>query len=420
MTKQRRRTASSLLFLFLAAASLSHARQGRLIGKVVDTDGKPVPGVTTTTTCAEIADFRAVATTDAKGLFTVDFPRVNLSCTYSFEKAGYIPLRVAHRWTFEGTERQEFKLTPAPAGAPAQGPPPSTSNQAITAFNAGVVALRARDYATAAAKLDEALSYDPYLRQAWAAQAQVQLEQKRHREAAESADKAVALGSREEGVLRARWEAYRKLGDEAKTAKAREDYEQLGRLGEEAKRIHNEGVALAKAGDDAGALAKFKEALAVDPGFQPALLGVATSALKAGQPADAMAAAGTLLKADPANEPALRIRYNAALKLGQPDSVVEALVALAAVDRTLARDGLFKLAQTAFDADDTANARKRLLKVLEIDEGHARAHYLLGLLAMKQGSKPEANRELERFMALAPADPDVATARDALKYMKAH
>lgn len=416
MTTEHRRIAW-LLALILTVPGLASARQGRLIGKVVDPEGRPIPGVTVTTTCAEILDFRQVATTDDKGIFKVDFTRINVVYVYQFEKTGYVTLRVEQKWTLEGTERHEFKMAPAPATT-AAAPPASTSTQAIAAFNTGVVALKAKDYTTATAKFEEALSYDPYLRQAWAALSQVQLEQRRYREAAEAADKAVALGATDESVLRARWEAYRNLGDTAKAAQAQQDLEKLGRLTEEAKRIHNEGVALSKGGDDAGAFAKFKEALAINPGFQPALLGVATAGVRIDKAAEAAAAAETLLKADPRNEPAIRIRYNAALKLGDKAMIADSLVGLAAVDPVMARDTLFKLATAAYDSDDTVNAKEGFSKVLELDPNHARSHYYVGLILMREGAKTEAKSHLERFLELAPDDPNAATARDALRYLR--
>ena len=418
MTKEHLRIAT-LLALVLMAAGLASARQGRLIGKVLDPEGRPIPGVTVTTTCAEIPDFRPVATTDDKGLFVVDFTRINLLYVYQFEKTGYLTMKVEQKWTLEGTERHEFKMTPAPATT-AAAPPASTSNQAIVAFNAGVVALKAKDYKTATAKFEEALSYDPYLRQAWAALSQVHIEQKHYREAAEAADKAIALGVTDEAVLRARWEAYRNLGDAAKASQAQQDLERSGRLTEEAKRIYNEGVALVKGGDDTGAFAKFQEALAIAPGFQPALLGLATAGLKIDKAAEAAAAAETLLKADPRNEPAIRIRYNAALKLKDKAMIVDSLMGLAAVDPATARDSLFKLATAAYDADDAVNAKAMFGKVLQLDPNQAQPHYYLGLIFMREGAKAEAKSHLERFVALVPNDPNVATAKDALKYMKEH
>jgi Tfp pilus assembly protein PilF len=427
MTTELRRIAWLLVLLLTVPGLASAVRQGRLIGKVVDPEGRPIPGVTVTTTCAEIPSLKEVTTSNDKGIFIVDFPRIDIVYVYQFEKAGHVTLRIEQKWTLEGTERHEFKMDPAPVTTTEAQPPPastststSTSSQAITAFNAGVLAFKGKDHTTARAKFEEALSYDPTLRQAWVALSQIHLEQKRYREAADAAEKAIALGATDESVLRSRWEAYRNLGDEAKAAKARQDLEKLGRLTEEAKRIHNEGVALAKGGDDAGAFAKFKEALAIDPGFQPALLGLATTSLKIDRAAEAAAAAETLLKADPQNVQAIRIRYNASLKLGDRAMIVDSLVGLAAVDRVMALDSLFKLGAAAFDSDDTVHAKETLGKVLALDPNHPRSHYLLGLILMREGAKQEAKSHLERFLELAPNDPDAGTARDALRYMREH
>jgi Tfp pilus assembly protein PilF len=430
MTRHRRM--AWLLVLLLAVPGMaSAARRGRLIGKAVDPEGKPIPGVSVTTTCADLPDFREVATTSDKGIFIVDFGTINVTYRYVLVKTGYVPLTVEQNWTFEGTERHDFKMLAAPAAQSEGGPaapaaaaapaPAPTSIEAVRAFNAGVLAFRAKDYPTATAKFEEALSYDPRLGRAWAVLSQIHLEQKSYQEAADAAEKAVALGAADPSVLQARWEAYRKLGDDAKVAKAREDLERLGRMTEEAKRVHNEAVALLKAGDDAGAFAKFQEALTLDPNLQPALLGVATTGLKLGHAAEAAAAAATILKTDPQNEGAIRVRYNAALKMGDRVMALESLEALAAssdVDRATVVDGLSKLAFAAFESDDIPHAKEALGKALELDPNHARSHYLMGLILMREGAKEEARSHLERYLALAPNDPDAATARNALKYVK--
>ncbi len=418
MTTEHRRIAW-LLVLIVTAPGLAFAlTQGRLIGKVVDPEGRPIPGVSVTTTCADDPDFKEATITNDKGIFKVDFKRIGAVYRYEFEKAGYVRLKMEQTWTVEGTERHEFKMSPGETATTDGRPPASTSTLAIRAFNDGARAYKAKDHATARAKFEEALSYDPYMRLAWAAIAQVHLEQKRYREAADAADKAVALGSTDESVLRLRWEAYRNLGDEALATKAREDLERFGRLAEEAKRIHNEGVALSKSGDDPGAFAKFKEALAVDPNLEPALLGLATAGLKIDRAADAFAAADALLKLHPQHAEALKVRYNAALKLGDEAKLVDALLGLAAVDPATARQGLFTLATGAFQKDDMAKAKERFLHVLGIDSNHAPSHYYLGLILMREGAKAEAKSQFRLFLELAPDDPDAATAREALTHLK--
>jgi tetratricopeptide (TPR) repeat protein len=310
-------------------------------------------------------------------------------------------------------------MQPGQSAAVAGGAPPaSTSQPAILAFNAGVTASKAKDYATAEAKFKEAVGYDPNLRQAWGALSEVQVQLGHDQQAVAAAEKAMALGLTDESVLTARWQAYRNLKDEAKAAEALKDLEKIGRRTEEAKRIHNEGVALVKAGDDASAFAKFQEALAVDPNLQASLLGLGTAGLKIGRDAEAAAAAETILKTDPSNEKALRIRYNACLALGDKARLADALVGLAPIEPAIARNGLMRLAFDAYDANDMVRAKEGFGKVLEVDPNYPQAHYYLGLINVGLGVSAEAKTHFERFLQLAPNDPEANSAREALKYLK--
>lgn len=415
-TKQH--TLAWLLFLIWIVPGLAFAeRKGRLVGKVLDPEGNPIPGVVVTVTAPEIPSFREVQTSDKKGMFTVDFRQIDVTYQYRFDKAGYQTMEAQQKWGLEGTQYYEWTMHPGQASAVGGLPPASTSQPAILAFNAGVTALKAKDYATAEAKLKEAVGYDPNLRQAWGALSEVQVELGHNQQAAEAAEKAMALGSTNESVLLSRWQAYRNLKDEAKAAEALKDLERIGRRTEEAKKIHNEAVALLKAGDDAGAFAKFQEALTVDPNLQASLFGLATAALKIGSYAEAAAAAETILKADPRDEAAIRLRYNACLSLGDKARLIDALVGLAAVEPATARNGLLRLAFEAYDANDMVVAKERFNKVLAVDPNYPQAHYYLAVINVGQGASAEAKSNLERFLQLAPNDPEANAAREMLKYL---
>jgi Tfp pilus assembly protein PilF len=413
-----RRITAWLLFFVCTTAGLALAEQrARLVGKIVDPDGKPVPGVAVTATSPQIPKFREALTTDKKGAFIIDFDDIDVTYHYRFEKVGYQPLEVNQIWKLEGTQRYEWTIVP---GGPttAGGPPPvSTSQQAIVAFNGGITALKAKDYATAEIKFKEAAQHDPKLAPAWAALSAVQVQTGHNQEAVEAAEKAMALGARDEAVLTARWQAYRSLKDDAKAAEALKDLETVGRRAEEAKKIHNEGVALTKAGDNAGACAKFQEALEVDPNLQPALLGLAAAALKIGRNAEAATAAETVLKGDPKNDQALRLRYNACLSLGDSDRLFDSLVGLAAVEPTIAINGLLKLAIDAYDASDTARAKARFLKVVDVDSSQPLGHYYLAMVYVSEGATADARSHLERFLVLAPNSPEAATVREMLQQL---
>lgn len=412
----RQRTTAWLLVLFFTAPALALAQQARLVGKVVDPDGKPIPEVSVTATSPEIKDFKEVRKTDKKGAFILDFRYLGVTYHYRFVKPGYAPLDVDQKWELQGTQRYEWKMVPTTA-APTAALPASTSEPAVIRYNEGVSAVRLKDYATAEAKFKESVQHDPKLARAWAALSTVQVQLGRNQEAAEAAEKAIALGLKDEVVLTARWQAYRNLADDAKTAEALKDLESVGRRAEEAKKLHNDAVALVKAGDHAGAFAKFQEAITVDPSLQPAQLGLATAALKIGRNAEAADAAEAVLKADPTNEPAIRIRYNACLTLNDADRLFDSLVGLMAVEPEVAGKGMLKLAFDAYDANDKFRAKQRFVKVLDVYPDQPLVHYHLGLIYVSEGANEDAKRHLERFVALAPNSQEAATAREVLKQL---
>ena len=412
------RTMAWLLILIWMIPGLAFAGQkGRLIGKVIDQEGKPILGVAVTATSPQLPKFREVLTTDKKGLFTVDFSQIDVTYHYRFDKAGYQSLETQQEWHLEGTERHEWTLSPAKASAAGDLVPASTSEPAALAFNGGVTALKAKDYPTAEAKFKEAVGHDPNLVRAWIALSAVQLQMGHNQQAAEAAEKAIALGSQDEAVLTSRWQAYRNLKDDAKAAAALKDLEKVGRRTEEAKKFHNEAVALVKAGDNAGAFAKFQEALNIDPTLQASLIGLATAGVKIGRNEEAATAAETVLKADPKNERAIRLRYNACLGLGDKERLVEALMGLSAVEPAIATNGLLKLAFEAYDANDKVKTKERFLKVLEVDPNQPLAHYYLAMAYVNEGDAGEARSHLERFLTLAPNSPEAKTAREMLKQL---
>lgn len=415
MSSTRRAVWLLVLACLVPGAALAQ-KQARLIGKVLDPDGAPIAGVTVTATSPDVPSFREVATTDKKGLFIVDFRDVGVTYHYRFEKAGYTPLDVDQRWDLLGTARHQWTLQPT-APVTVASAPATASGPAVLAFNAGVAAVKARDYAMAEAKFGEAVRHDPTLAQAWAALGEVQVQTGRYEQAAASAEKAMSLGLRNEAVLTARWQAYRGLKDDARAAEALKDLEAVGRRAEEARRVHNEAVALVRAGNDTAAFAKFEEALSIDPALEPALLGLAAAGVKIGRHAEAERAAAAVLHADPGNEQAIRLRYNAALGLDDKDVLFAALVAMVPIDRAVATKGLMKLAFDAYDANDTARAREGFVKLLEIDPNQPLVHYYLALVYVNEGATDKARAHLERVVALAPAGQEAATAREMLKQL---
>jgi Tfp pilus assembly protein PilF len=412
------RTMACLLFLICAVPTLVFADdQGRLIGKIVDPDGKPLKGVVVTITSPDIPKFHDTETTNKRGLFTVRFDTVDVTYKYRFDKAGYQSMQVEQVWHLIGSQLYEWTMQPGKSAGGTNLAPVSTSEPAIEAFNAGVTAYKAKDYATAEAKFKEAIGHDSKLRQAWEGLTTTELALGHDTETAEAAEKAIALGSTDQPVLMARWQAYRDLKEDAKAAAALQDLQKVGQQTEEAKKFHNEGVELLNAKDYEGAVTKFQDALKLDPNLLEAQVGLATAALESNHYAEAATAAEAILKAKPKDEAAIRIRYNACLKLGDKARLADALMGLAAVDPLKARDGLLVLAFQAYNANDNAVASQLFTKVLEIDPNQPSAHYCLAILDVGEGKTEEAKRHLERFLQLAPSDKEAESARTMLEYL---
>lgn len=408
-----------LTLLVLVSASVDAAsRKGRLIGKIVDLEGNPIEGVTVKATSEEVSDFNEIEVTDAKGVFKLDFEVIEVVYKYEFSKIGFVTLLTEQTWRKDGTARYEWVLTPGQSASLDTDASVLTSSEAAQAYTAAVKAFQAHDLPTAEAKLEEALAHDPELRQAWESLAVIELEQGDYQEAVEAAETAIEKGSTDMTIFRARWEGYRLMGNEEMMTQAAADLEKFGALAEEAKRIYNEGIKELKGGDKEIAFMKFEQALKADPNLEPALFAVATTGMEIGKFEESAAAAQTILEQDPGNADALRIRYNAALQLDDEQMLMDALVRLAPVEPEAAKRGLWLLAMAAYNANDNERSKERFEKVLLVDPTKAQAHYLLGLVYLGEDNKEKTQEHLQRFIELAPDDPDAAAAKDILAYIQ--
>lgn len=412
-----KRSIAVLVVILLAWGPLMAATWvGRLMGKVVDPEGNPLEGVAITVSSPDIEGFGDSDTTDKRGRFRVDFPRQSVAYKLVFEKEG---LQTYHHWLdwkIAGTASETFTMNPVDA-LMEQAPQASQENSAIQAFNAGVAAYGARDLEKAGNLFAEALKYNPDLHQAWTAIAMVRQDQGQHQEAADAAENAIRLGSEDPVVFRTRWSAYRDLGDDAKAAEALAAFNDPVLRNDEAKKLHNQAIALKKAGDLEGAFADFRQSTVLDPTLKPAWFGMATSGLQLGHYAAAADAAEAILALDPGNEQAIRLRYNACLELEDYARLFDAMVGLYAVEPDIGEQGMVSIAYADYDAGNKELAVERFSKVLELIPDQPRAHYYLGLMKLETGASQEAKSHLERVLQLMPDTRESAVAAELLKTM---
>jgi tetratricopeptide (TPR) repeat protein len=422
MHTSQRKVAWLLILLLMVPGLVFAEERARLEGRVIDPDGKGIQGVKVTATCEQDPKFKEIRTTDKKGTFTIIFSQINVSYHYRFEKQGYQTLDANQNWSAEGSQRFDWTMQPgnaAQAQEPGAPPPASASPEAVGAYNAGVMAVRSKDYRTAEAKFKESVGYDPKLVQAWMALSSAQFQERSFKESADSAEKAVALGSKDPALLTTRYQAYKNAGNDEKAAEALKDLETVGHSAEEAKKLHNEGVALYKAGDNMGAIAKFKEALALDPTLTASAVGMSDAALKAGRYEDAATAAEAILKNDPSNAQAVKLRYNACLQLNDPDRLAQALIGLSAVDPVIAKKGLLKVAvDSYYDGNSKDHGRAAFLKVLEWDPNEPYSNYYIAVMLIAEGKNAEAKAHLEKVVAVAPNTEQGKSAKDMLKQLE--
>jgi len=187
---------------------------------------------------------------------------------------------------------------------------------------------------------------------------------------------------------------------------------------------YNAGVEKLKAGDLAGALPRFEEAVKENPELAEAQGALSEVYLELKRNGDALAAADRYIALKPGDVRGLRDRYDALKAAGDGEKAKEALEALRAADpkspetavryfnegAELTRSGQY---------DEAAVFFERVVEIAPDDPKFAKAHYVLGLAYAKDDAKKALAREhLQKFLALSPNDSDAETAKQMLDYLK--
>jgi tetratricopeptide (TPR) repeat protein len=187
---------------------------------------------------------------------------------------------------------------------------------------------------------------------------------------------------------------------------------------------YNEGVTALKGGNVAAALPSLEKAASLNPKLPEAQVALAEAYLDQKRYGDALAAADRFLALKPGDTEGLRARYDALKGAGDADKAREALDALAAADPKSGEAAVRYFNEGAERAranklEDAAVFFEKAVRIAPADPRFAKAHYVLGLTYAKDDAKKEAAKEqLNTFLQMAPNDPDAATAKEMLAYLK--
>jgi tetratricopeptide (TPR) repeat protein len=420
MTRNLRALSLALLAALALAASAHAVGEGRIIGTVTDDKGVPLPGVKILFTRPG-TDYKQEKTSDAKGKFTILVLDATQEYTIHLEKEGYQAYEEVLKPKAQDTLRISYQLASTAPAAPAASAEElkqlEGKDQAVTAFNDGVTTLQTGDLSAAAVKFEEATKLDPALAPAFGALAEVDAELGKHAEALAAADRYLELEPGNVRGLKVRFDAIKGLGDKEKLGPALDALIAADKSRDTAVRIFNLGAESSRGNDRDAAIAYLKKAIEVDPTLEQGYTALGQVYIVKKSYKEAAAAVEPLLARDPQNLEALTIRYEALKAAGDKAGAKAAEDAMKTAQISQSPEALFKQGVAQYNSNNLASAIETLERAVAADPKHAKAHYMLGL-AYTNTDPAKAKQHLQAFLELAPNDPDAASAKEMLTYIK--
>jgi tetratricopeptide (TPR) repeat protein len=234
------------LCVLLVAARLDAGTQGRVTGKVTDSAGAPVDGVTVTVTTPAIKNFKVTVKTDKKGQYGLIVNDATLNYHMRFEREGYNPSERDEKFkTSDITVVDEKILRPSEAGTsggavPAAAAAPPSRDVAAKFYNEGVDLLKAGDKEGAAKKFEEAVAKNRDLPQGWQALAVIAHEKKDWAKTIEYGQKATDLDPSLSSIYAIMADAAARSGDKKGAAEWQKKYAEANPDSPEV--LYNKGI----------------------------------------------------------------------------------------------------------------------------------------------------------------------------------
>lgn len=182
--------------------------------------------------------------------------------------------------------------------------------------------------------------------------------------------------------------------------------------------IFNEGAEASQQGDTATARKKFDEAVGLDPNLAAAWTALATLDFGDKQYAAAIAKAEKAVALDAKDARALRILVESYTELGDAAKSKSYAEALVAADPKAGAADQYNQGIREYNSGNMDKAYQLFEQSLAGDPTFAKTHYMLGMCHINRGENADAKEHFEAFLAMAPGDPDAATAKEMLSYIK--
>lgn len=182
--------------------------------------------------------------------------------------------------------------------------------------------------------------------------------------------------------------------------------------------VFNEGAESSQQGDTATARKKFDQAVTLDPNLGAAWTALATLDFGDKQYAAAIAKADKALALDAKDARALRILVEGYTELGDTAKAKTYSEALIAADPKAGAADQYNSGIREYNAGNMEKAYQLFEQSLAGDPTFAKTHYMLGMCHINRGENKDAKEHFEAFLAMAPGDPDAATAKEMLGYIK--
>ena len=378
-------------------------------GTITDAEGNRLQGVLVTVFSSE--ESRSDST-NKKGRFRVMVMDSTQRLMIRLEKEGYETIEEPLQAAVGEAVNKNWTMTAVVATGGLEG-----NSAAIEAYNAGATAFNAGDPALARSSFESALELDPDFIEARKVLTLVYFQLQEWDLAAGAARLVSDVEPDNDAALKIGFDSSSQLGDRQRAELFLDRLVALGPAPDTATRVFNYGVGDLREGKREAAVARFEAAIDMDPTLGAAYAGLASLFLEDGLYDKALESADRLLAVDPGSAEGLGIRYEAYRRMGDEVNMKLALGELQAADPDRIADAYYQQGLLLFNEGNAAGAVSAFERVISADPEHARAYYQLGRSYLSAGDYEKGKQFLERFIEMAPNDPEVEGAREMLAYL---